>query len=417
MSIGPLYRNREFVLLQVGQLLSAAGTQLTTIAYPLLALALSHSPAQAGLVTFARLTPFGIFGLIAGVAADRWSRKRLMIAADAIRAAAIGGLAAAILLGHAAVWEILLVAFVEGTGSTFFTTAQTGALRAVVPARQLPAAAGAQEARRALVGLGGPPLGGVLYGLGRSIPFLVDAVSYTFSTLSLLAMRTPFQEPRERESSPLRAQVADGFRFLWGQPFLRTCAFLYGLGNFLAPGMLLAIVVVGRRQGLSSSEIGALFAIFGAGMLAGSLASPLFRRALSVRAILLMELWTWLGSWAFLIWPNVYVLTAVMVPFGVTAPVTDSVVVGYRIAMTPDRLLGRVESVRSNISLLISPLGPLVAGLLLESVSARATVGVFASVGLVLALWGTLSPSIRKAPRLEELEQDATRGASPAPIG
>ena len=160
--------------------------------------------------------------------------------------------------------------------------------------------------------------------------------------------------------------------------------------------MFLVLVVVGTSQGLSGGEIGLLLAIFGAATLVGSLASPLFRRVLSVRAILLLELWTWLGTWIFVIWPNTYVLLAVMLPFGVAAPVTDSVVVGYQVAITPDRLLGRVESVRANIALLIAPLGPLVAGLLLGAVSARATVAFFALFGLVLALWGTLSPAIRK---------------------
>lgn len=416
MSIVPLRRNRDFVLLQLGQLLSAAGSESTTIAYPLLVLAVSHSPAQAGLVAFARILPFAVFGLAAGLAADRWSRRRLMIAADGIRAVALGGLAGALLAGRGAVWEILLVAFVEGAGSTFFSAAQAGALRAVVPQRQLPAAVGAQEARRATVRLGGPPLGGALFGLARSLPFLVDALSYVCSTLSLLAMRTPFQETRRADPSPLRAQVAEGFRFLWQQPFLRTCAFLYGLGNFLIPGVLLVIVVVGRRQGLSGGEIGLLIACFGAGTLVGSLASPLFRRVLSIRAILLLELWTWLGSWLFVAWPSVYVLLAAVIPFALAAPVTDSVVVGYRVAMTPDRLLGRVESVRSNISLLIAPLGPLVAGLLLGAVSARATVAVFAAFGLALALWGTLSPAIRNAPSLDELGTLPPRAASPAAV-
>ena len=79
---------------------------------------------------------------------------------------------------------------------------------------------------------------------------------------------------------------------------------------------------------------------------------------------------------------------------------------GYRIAMTPDRLLGRSESVRSLISLLIAPLGPLAAGVLLGAVSARATIAVFAGFALVLAVWGTLSPSIRAAPSLDELSDD-----------
>jgi MFS transporter len=400
----PLWRNRDFTLLQVGQLLSTAGSQSSSIAYPLLVLAVSHSPARAGLVTFARLAPYALFGLLAGVAADRWSRKWLMIASDAVRAVAIGALGAAVATGHASVWTILAVAFVEGTGSAVFAAAQTGALRAVVPARQLPAAVGAQEARRATVRVAGPPFGGALFGLGRSVPFLVDAASYVCSTASLLAMRTPFQEARDRDPAPLRAQIAEGMRFLWRHPFIRTCALLYGLGNFLMPGVLLVVVVVGRRQGLSGGEIGALVAVFGVATLVGSLASPLLRRLLSIRTILLLELWTWLSGWVFVAWPSVYALVAAILPFGIAAPVTDSVVVGYRVAMTPDRLLGRVESVRSNISLLIAPLGPLVAGILLSAVSARATIALFAAAGLGLALWGTLSSSIRSAPSLDELE-------------
>jgi MFS family permease len=403
MNSVPLRRNRDFVLLQAGQLLSSAGSEMTTIAYPLLVLAVSGSAAQAGVVTFARLAPFALFGLLAGVAADHWNRKRLMIVADATRAAALAALGLTVAFGDAKLWLIACAAFVEGSGSTVFNAAQNAALRAVVPVHQLPGAAGAVEARRAAVRLGGSPIGGALFGLGRSLPFLVDAVSYVCSTLSLLAMRTPFQEVREIDLSSLRARVAEGFRFLWGQPFLRTCAFLYGLGNFLVPGLLLVVVVVGRSQGLSSGAIGVLIAVFAAGTLVGSLTSPLFRRALSVRAILLLELTTWLGTWLFVVWPNVYVLLATMVPFAVAAPVTDSVVVGYRLAMTPDHLVGRVESVRSSISLVIAPLGPLLAGLLLEATSARATVAVFAGFGLMLACWGWLSPAIRGAPLLGEL--------------
>jgi hypothetical protein len=255
------------------------------------------------------------------------------------------------------------------------------------------------------VQLTGPPLGGTLFGLARALPFLVDAVSYAFSTLSLIAMQTPFQEEREPDRAPLRSQLAEGFRFLWSKPFLRTCALLFGLGNFIGPGVLFAIVVIGKEEGLSGGEVGALVAAFGAGLLLGSLLSPLARRLLPVRAILLLELWVSLGVAAFLVWPSVYVLTAGILPAALAIPSTDSVVHGYRIAMTPDRLLGRAEAVRSTISLLIAPLGPLTAGVLLGAVSARATIAVFAAASLMLAVWGTLSPSIRTAPSLAELDR------------
>ena len=392
------------MLLQIGQLLSSVGTSSSSIAFPLLVLAITHSPAKAGIVAFARSLPSVLFALPAGLAADRWSRRRLMIAADGVRVLAIGSLAATILLDRVVFWEVVVVAFAEGSGAAVFFGAQPGALRAVVPARQLPAAAAAETGRQAVVRLAGPPLGGALFGLARALPFLVDALSYAFSSLSLLAMRTPFQEKREPHLASLRSRLAEGFRFVWRQPFLRTCALLFGLANFIGPGVLFAVVVIGRQQGLSGGEVGALVAVFGACLLLGSLVSPLVRRLLTVRAVLLLELWTWLGCAVFLVWPNVYVLTAGILPTALAIPSTDSVVHGYRIAMTPDRLLGRAESVRSLISLPIAPFGPLIAGVLLSTVSARATIAVFAGAGLVLAVWGTLSPSIRTAPSLDELD-------------
>jgi hypothetical protein len=203
--------------------------------------------------------------------------------------------------------------------------------------------------------------------------------------------------------SPLRSRLAEAFRFLWGHRFLRTCAFLFGLANFIGPGVLLAVVVLGRRQGLPGGRIGLLVAVFGGCVLLGSFTAPLVRRLLPVRGVLLLELWTWTGCALYLAWPNVYVLTASILPTAIAIPSTDSVVHGYRIAMTPDRLIGRVESVWSTISLLVAPLGPLVAGLLLDDVPARAAIAVFAAFGLALAVWGSLSPSIRTAPSLDEL--------------
>lgn len=115
----PLRRNRDFLLLESGRLLSTAGSQMTLIAYPLLVLAATHSPAKAGFVSFARLMPQVLFGLIAGVAADRWNRKWLMIGSDTVRALAIASLAATILSGRLAFWQVVVVGFVEGTGSVF----------------------------------------------------------------------------------------------------------------------------------------------------------------------------------------------------------------------------------------------------------------------------------------------------------
>jgi MFS family permease len=389
-----LRRNRDFVLLQSGQLLSAAGSQATTIAYPLLVLALTGSQAKAGVVAAARIVPSALFGLLAGLVADRADRRRVMIAADVVRALTVAALGLLVALDAVAFWQIPVAAFIEGAGSAFFAPAASGALRAVVPAEQLTDAANVQEVRHGAVIVAGPPVGGALFGLGRAVPFLADAVSYSFSVVSLALMRTPFQPPRPATRGGWD-YVSDGWRFLWGQPFLRVTTFLYGLANFIVPGLLLAVVIVGEGQGLRPGAIGLLLGVFGGCLLLGGLASPLIRRRLSARAIMLLELWAWTGCAAFVIRPDVYVLVAAMLPAAVAIPNTDSVVIGRRLTLTPDHLVGRVESVRSTIALLIAPLGPLAAGLLLDAVPDRAAIAVFAALALVLALWGTLSPALR----------------------
>jgi predicted MFS family arabinose efflux permease len=400
----PLRRNRDFLLLSTGQGLSGAGSQATTVAYPLLVLALTHSPARAGVVSFARLLPVALVSLPAGVLADRVDRRRLMVAADVARLAVLAALALAVAAGEASFWAIVAAAAVEGAGTAVFAAAQPGALRAVVPAAQLPAAISVRTGRSAVAQLGGPPLGGALFAVSRALPFAVDAASYAVSTVSLLAMRTPFQGPAgERTAGGVRAELAEGASFVWRHPFLRTTTLLFGIANFLGPGLVLIIVVVGRRQGLSGGEVGALVAIFGGSLLAGSLVSPLVRRALPVRAILVLELCTWPLCAAFLLWPSVYVLTAAVVPTALAVPSTDSVVHAYRIALTPDLLLGRAEAVRLAVSLLVAPLGPLAAGLLLAATSERAAVAVFAAVAVALAVWGVTDPAIRAAPALDEL--------------
>ena len=173
-----------------------------------------------------------------------------------------------------------------------------------------------------------------------ALPFLVDAVSYACSTVSLLLVRTRFQEERERDPAPPAAAAAEGLAFTWRQPFLRTTAFLYGLLNFSALGLLFCIVIIGQGEGLSGGVIGLLTGVFAASVVVGSFLSRFVRSVLSVHAVLLLEVWAWLGCAVFLLWPRAVVLALGLVPVGLAVPSTDSVVNGYRIAATPDRLLG-----------------------------------------------------------------------------
>ena len=410
----PLRRNRDFVLLQTGMLLSATGSNVSRIAYPLLVLAVTGSAAKAGLVGTAEIVPLAALGLAAGVVADRVDRRRIMVVSDVVGALALGGLGAAVLVDHVRFWQVVAVAFVDGTAGVFYNAGQSGAFRAVVPREQLPLAASVAMGRASTVRLASPPLGGALFGLAQAVPFLADALSYGFSTLALLLMRTPFQETRERDRTPATRQLVEGVRHLWSMPFLRTTALMIGVENFALSGAQLAVIVLAKRHGLSSAAVGGLVALVGATTLLGSLASPLLRRLLSMRAILLSEFWVGLGTFSFLVWPNVYVLAATLAAQAFCFPNTDSAVMAYRYALTPDRLTARVVTASQNVAVLTMPLGPLAAGLLLGATSPRVTIAIFSCSVLAVAIWGTLSRAIRDLPPLSEV---VTSSASPAEAG
>ena len=244
----------------------------------------------------------------------------------------------------------------------------------------------------------GPPVGGALFGVGRAVPFLVDAVSYAFSTVSMLAMRTALQERRERAETNVFAEAVEGLVFVWKNPFLRLTTLMLTLGTFSAFGVQFAVVVLAKQHGLSSAAVGILVALVGATTLLGAAASPLVRRVLSPRAILLSEFWASLALVSFLVWPSVYVLAAAFAFQAFFFANTDAAVRTYWYAVTPDRLIARVPSAMGNVMVLFLPLGPLVAGFLIESVSGRAAIALFLAVALVAAVCGTLSRSTRNIP-------------------
>jgi hypothetical protein len=393
----PLRRNRDFLLFQSGALLSTFGSSISGIAYLLLTLALTGSAAKTGYVGAVEFAPLVLLSAPAGVAADRFDRRRLMIASDAAGATALALLAAAVLAGHATFWMIVVVAFVDTSAAVLYRSGSGGAMKAVVPRPQLADASSVTMARMSSIRLVAPPLGGALYGLSRGVPFVADAVSYAFSTASLLLMRTRFQEERE---SGARTPFREGVTYFWSIPFLRATAGMIGASNLVAVGAPITVIILAHRHGLSSAAIGGFVAIQGVTLLAGSLLSPVLRRLFPMRAILLSEFWMALVYAAFLVYPNVYVLAAAASLHAFWFPNTDSAIQAYSYALIPDRLLGRAMAAGTTLRAASAPLGPLVAGLLLSHTSPRLTILALTGPVVVAALLGTLSPALRDLPSL-----------------
>jgi len=401
----PLRRNRDFMLLQAGQLLSTFGSAISSIAYPLLALTVTGSAAKTGYVGAVVFVPLVVLSPLAGVVVDRFDRRAVMIASDATGAAAVGALAAAVLSHHAAYWLILLVAGVDSAATTFFRAGTSGAFKASVPQAQLADAASISMARMSAVRLAAPPVGGALFGFSRALPFLADAISYAFSTASLLLMRTRFQEEREPGA---RTHFREGFAYFWRIPFLRVTTGMVAVSNLAASGAPIAVIILAHKHGFSSAAIGGFVALQGAALFAGSTLSPLLRRIFPMRAILLSEFWSALVFAAFLAYPSIYVLAGAASVHAFWFPNTDSATMAYSYALIPDRLLGRAMAASYTLRASAGPLGPLVAGLLISHTSPRLTIVALAAPVVVAAVLGTLSSSIRDLPSLE---------ASPAAAG
>lgn len=386
------------MLLQAGQLLSTFGSGMSSIAYPLLALVVTGSAANAGYVGAAEFLPLVLLSLPAGVAADRFDRRYLMIAADVVGVAAVGALAAVVLLHHVALWVIIAVAFADSAAAVVFRAGFSGAFRAVVPQAQLADASSLAQARAATVRLTAPPAGGALFGLSRAFPFLADAISYAFSTLSLILIRTRFQEEeREQRTTSLR----EGLAFFWGMPFLRTTVGMIAASNFAASGIPLALIILAKRHGLPAAAIGGFVAAAGASTLIGSALSPLLRRRLPMRLILLSEFWMAIVYAAFLVYPSVYVLAAAFALHAFCFPNTDSAVAAYSYALIPDRLLGRAMAASNTLRAVTTPFGPLAAGLLLADTSPRIAIAVLAVPVVAAAAVGSFSDSLRELPSLD----------------
>ena len=186
----PLRRNRDFNLLWSGQVLSDLGTRVAEIAMPLLVLALTGSPAKAGIAGFVETLPLLVLTLPAGALVDRWDRKALMIVCDSVRCLAFTSLVVAVARGEATFAQILVVGLVDGTGYVFVSLSERSALKRVVAEGHLAGALARNQAREYSALLAGQPLGGVLFGLSRQAPFLFNAASYLVSVATLALVRT-----------------------------------------------------------------------------------------------------------------------------------------------------------------------------------------------------------------------------------
>lgn len=403
----PLWRNRDYMLLWGGQTVSSLGDRISGIAFPLLILALTGSPAVAGIAGALGAIPYIIFSLPVGALIDRWDRKRVMILCDAGRALALGSLPFSLLFGGPWLWQLLAVTFIEGTLFVFFNIAEVAAIPRVVPKDQLPDATGQNMAAESTAGLIGPGIGTALYaGVGRLFPFALDAVSFAVSVISLLFIKTEFQKERVAKERHLWLEIKEGLAWLWNQPLVRFMAFLTGGLNFTNAATGLIVIVRAKDMGADDGIIGWIFGIGAVGGVIGSIIGPPIGKRLKFGPAIIGIGWVRVLIFPFYaLVPNVFLLGVVSALAFIVAPIYNVVQYSYRLALIPDELQGRVNSSFRLLAFGLQPLGLVLVGFLLQNFTPTFTVFVFAAWGLVLSVLTTLNPHVRNAQPLEQIAE------------
>jgi MFS family permease len=393
-----LWRNRDYLLLLSGQIVSNVGTQVSTLAFPLLILALTGSPAQAGFVGTMRVIPYLLLSLPAGALADRWDRKRVMILCDTGRAFCFASIPIAYVFGHLTLVQLYLVSLFEGILFVFFNLAEVACLPRLVKKEQLAEATAQNVTVNSASYLVGPALGGVLYGLGKFVPFLTDALSYVVSVVSLLFINVKFQSERITRQRSLWSEIKEGLNWLWHEPLIRFIGILGSAVHLMGAGIIIIIILLAQHLHASTFVIGIMLATDGIGSIIGALIGGKISKRFRFQHIVIATMWLWAIIWPLLAFAsNIVILAALLTSLYLVITIFDVTQFSYRLVLIPDELQGRVNGVYRMILFSGDTVGLMLVGVLLQTLGTVTTILIYGAGIAIVALVATLNPHMRRA--------------------
>jgi MFS family permease len=411
--LAPL-RHRDFRLLWTGMAVSLLGDGVFLVAMAWEAYVLWNAPAALSLVGIAMTGAMILFLIPGGIVSDRFDRRRAMLVADGVRAAAVAVLAALALGGVLRFWELVALVGLYGVGTALFTPAFDAIVPDLLPAGDLAAANSLDQFVRPIaLRLAGPAAGGWLVAAGGAgTAFAFDAASFAASTAVLLAMR-PTRLPRTHRAEPPARALADGVRFvrqrvwLWGTLLAAALAYLV----FLGPVEVLLPYVVKNELHASAGALGFVFAAGGVGavgaaFLMGQRGHP--RRdvtfiyacwALATLAVAGYGLAT--ASWQLMLASLVF-----------NALETAGTIVWATLKQrnVPASMLGRVSSLDWLVSIGLLPISFALTAPVAAAFGVRTTLVAAAAIGAVITLGALVLPGMRDVEgggeRLDHRPQD-----------
>ncbi len=327
--------------------LTNLGDGIEVAAGPLLIASLTQDPALVALAAFLQRLPWLLFGLYAGVLADRTDRRGIVVAANLLRAAVLVALAATLIADQQSIGIVLVVMLLLGTGEVFADTASGTLLPMVVAKEDL----GIGNARL-MAGvvtqnqLIGPAVGAGLFAAGIALPFMTQALLVALGVVLVLRMRVPAMEEPAREAHVVR-DIREGLRWTWNHTPVRTLTLAILIFNVTwGAAWSVLVLYASERLGLGAVGFGLLTSVVAVGGLLGTLSYDWLERharlSSLMRICLLTETFTHLGLALTTSWR---VAAAIMFVFGAYAFVWGTLSAAVRMRAVPTRLQGRVGSV------------------------------------------------------------------------
>ncbi|MEU5951491.1 MFS transporter [Streptomyces sp. NPDC047525] len=401
----PLRRNWRFQSYWLGATVGAIGTSMSLLVYPLLALELTDSPLQAGLLAATQSATAVLLGIPAGALADRFSRRNLLLTSETLRMLATAAVLVSVVSGGASIGVLFTGAAVLGVSGAIGMPVRRLALRSIVPPEQLRQALSQDEVRVNLAMLTGPPLTGLLFTAGAAQPFVVVLACYVASLGSAFLTRLPTtgQEEGPIRLSNLFQGATVGPRIVWRDPVLRSVTGLMTLENFIFAALNLILINHFQQEGVDARTIGLALSGEAIGYLAGAALVTRLHRKFRPGMLLLGVVWISLLVTAALLLPSspvrVFLLLLVISLGKPALYVLIDVIVFQQV---DDAVRGRVISGSFTVLAVGAPLGSSAAGLLLGHLTHSAAIGMLC---LLLVIPLCMATSFRKLRRADWPEQ------------
>lgn len=400
-----LWRSGNFLKFWVGQSVSKFGDQFNLLALPLLILALTHSPFALGISEAANLVPYLLLGLPAGALIDRLPRRIVMIVCDIARALIFAALTVLLLTGWltaATVWAIYVAVALTSVATIFFDMAYLTAVPAIVSPGQLLTANSALQASESTAQFAGPPLAGFVFqAIGAAYALLGDAISFIVSVISLALIPHDFRAATAAKKPAIKPSlwrdIGEGMRFVWKQPVLRWTMLLIAVSNFCSNAAFpLLLFRLQDRLHYSAGLIGLILAFEAVGGLGGSFVAGRFRRwfgMLPTALVAVMIAGLIFVTYAFASLPWMFMLAMLILGAG-TVTININILT-LRQSITPDEMMGRMQSVVRVIAWSLIPAGALVGTALAGPVGLTPVIVSAGALIFLVSLGMFLSP-IRK---------------------